>query len=231
MRIDVKIDGRNLATRTLREDKRLVYATTEAINKAGVAAQEAIRAEMAKDFTLRSNSKGGKSWLLQRIKFKFASVKKGLIYAEIYVDKKPRLLLAGYEKGDMREPFVGKNVAVPNPEEARQGGSVQGSVKKELTFRALGLKPKTVTPQKMKDTVQFMGRERTFLLKSTTKNPLGGLYQRVGPGKDDIRLVYSFKRAFHLKKMLGLVKTATRVFEDKFPVEFSIAMARRGMTR
>lgn len=251
MKIDVKIDTDKLVARTLKEQKRLVYAVTEAINKAGVAAQEKIRADMSNDFHLRTANKKGRKWLLDRIKFKFASVRAGRIFAEIFVDQKPRLLLGKFEKGGKREPFVGKNVAVPNPEQARQGGSIGGEVKGELTFKALGLKkvPNRSGRETLdaghrsglnrtqyrklrntlgKDQYQIKGRERTFLLRSTAKSPLGGVYQRIGPGRDDIRLVYSFKRAFMLKRVLHLVRTAKEVFEDKFRVELAIAFARRG---
>lgn len=226
MQLNVQFDSKYLEARTLKEQKRLAYNTAQALNNAAKSIQADVRAEMAKDFHLRNASKSGKQWLLQRIKVKFASVRKGVMAAEVYVDQKPRLLLGQFETGGERLPFVGKNIAVPNPEQARAGGSVEGSVLPALTFAKLGLKPVDVTPHKQGDSIQFKGSQRTFLLKSTAKNPMGGVYQRVGPGKDDIRLVYSFHRAFQLHRLLHLVQTAKANFQEKFRIELSIAYAR-----
>lgn len=226
MRILVDFDPSRLVAKTLREQKRLVYNTVEAINKTALAAQAAIRKDMEQEFVLRRTTKRDRRWLLERVKLKFASVKKGDLYAELYLDQKPRLLLARFETGGQREPFTGGNIAVPVTETAREGGAITGGVKEELTFADLKLKPVDVEPDTRPDTVQFKGLQRTFLLKSTAKHPLGGVFQRVGPGKDDIRMIYSFHRAFQLKKLLNVFEDAKRVFEDKFRVELSIAYAR-----
>lgn len=226
MRLNADIDARFLKARTLKEQKRLAYNVAQALNEAAKSIQAQIRADMAQDFTLRSTTKKNKKWLLERVKIKFASVKRGLMAAEIYLDSKPRLLLGKYERGGTREPFVGKHVAIPNPEVAREGGSEAGQIKQELTFKDLRLKPVRVTPKTRPDDIQFKGLQRTFLLKSTAKNPLGGVYQRVGPGKDDIRLVWSFKRAFALKRMLHIVETARKLFPGKFRVELVLAYAK-----
>lgn len=226
MQINVSIDPSQLQAKTLREQKRLAFNTAEALNNTAKDAQDAIRRHMQEVFKLRATPKKDRNWLLQRIKINFASVKQGRIVAEVYVDQKARLLLGGFETGEERTPFAGQNVAVPNPAVARDG-NIDNPVDPSLTFRNLKLKPVKVQPNRFGDTVQFKGQQRTFILKHTASNPFGGVYQRVGPGKDDIRLVYSFRRPFHLKSVLDFVKIATAVMQDKFAVEFAISNARR----
>ena len=204
----------------------MAYNTAEALNKTALAAQEAVREHMRQVFHERATTRGDRRWLEQRIKLVFASVRKGVIYAELYVDQKARLLLAAFETGEMREPFVGQNVAVPNPMTAREGGNVAGTIVPELTFKALKLKPFTVHPITQSDTVQYKGADRTFILKHTVNAPLGGVFQRIGPGCDDIRLVYSFHRAFKLKAVLDFLKIAVEIMDDKFPIEWTISNAR-----
>ncbi|MFI5244615.1 MAG: hypothetical protein ACHQQR_05265 [Gemmatimonadales bacterium] len=219
-------DPRALVTRTAREEKRLAYNCAEALNNTAKAAQEDMRIRMMQIFQLRATTKRDRHWLLEQIKLTFASVKKGVIFAELYVQPRARLLLAGFETGAMREPFVGKDVAVPNVADARAGGSVAGEIQPQFQFGKMRLKAVTVIARTHADTTQFKGANRLFLLKSTKREPLGGVFQRVGPGKDDIRLVWSFHRAFKLREVLQFLPTVARTMNDKFRVEWAISNAR-----
>ncbi len=223
MNCDFNVD--RLVTRTFAEEKRLVYNTVQAINKTALYIQAKIRADMERVFVLRRSSGKDRKWILDRIKVKFASVKKGDLFAEIYIDQKPRLLLATMELGGLREPVTGKAVAVPVAEEAREGGTIGGAVKPELTFKGLRFHSVDVTPDTRPDAQQFKGEHRTFILKSTAAHPMGGVFERIGPGPDDIRMIYSFKQAFQLKQLMHVVETAKREFAEKFQVELSIAYA------
>src|SRR4029077_17327319 len=64
--------------------------------------------------------------------------------------------------------------------------------------------------------VQWKGTQRTFLLTETAKSRLGGVFQRVGPGRDDIRMVYSFKPAMRLKRRLRFVDTGRQIADRYF---------------
>lgn len=225
MRIDVKLDEALLRAGTERECKQLAYNVAAALNKTALATQVAIREQMQKDFTLRKTNKRDRSFLLEQIKVNFASARQAKPYAEVYVADKPRLLLALFETGGQRAPFVGKDVAVPVDEVARAGGTRAGAMKQELTFKELRLHGVRVTPMKQQDDMQFKGAQRTFLLKSTAQHPEGGIFQRIGPGKDDIRMVYSFHKAFVLRRLLHLFETAEREMREKFATELHIAYA------
>lgn len=63
---------------------------------------------------------------------------------------------------------------------------------------------------------QWKGEHRTFILNRTRKAPEGGVFQRVGPGRDDIRLIYSFQSHGRLEGNLGFIKTAEHVAKPEF---------------
>lgn len=222
MQIAADFDIRGLTGKSAREEKRLAYNVAQALNNTAKTAQANIRAHMLKTFTLRSANGQGRQWLLDRVKLNFASAKKGLAFAEVYVDQsKSRLLLAGFEDGALRGGFVGKSVAEPNPSVARVGGSVAGKVDPKFVFQKLNLKP----PITRNDKLQWKGKQRTFEVR-TSVFPLGAVFQRFGPGRDDIRVVYSFRAPFHLKRELQFVEIAAATMKERFAIEWAIINAR-----
>jgi hypothetical protein len=64
--------------------------------------------------------------------------------------------------------------------------------------------------------VQWKGALRTFLLTQTAQAPKGGVFQRVGPGRGDIRMVYSFKPPFRLDRRLQFVESGMRIADRVF---------------
>lgn len=227
MLIKAEMDTSKLVASMLAQEKQLAYDVAHALNNTAKATQQRIRDQMATAFWLRASTKRDRSWLQERIKINFASVKKGVMYAEIYIDQKPaRLLLGVYEQGGMRQPFVGKTIGVPNPLTTREGGTFAGELFNYFTFRELKLKKVNVNPLTTGYRSQLKGQRRTFLLKATAKFPLGGIFQRVGPGRDDIRLLYSFRKPFMLKRLLKMYDTANATMGEKFKVEFAIERAK-----
>ena len=227
MQINVNVDLSGWQLKTLREEKRLAYNLSEALNNTAKAFQLAMRNAISEKFHLRDDPQKTRRFLLQQILIKpFASPKKGVMYVEISVAQKARLLLAAYEAGERRQGFVGRDSAVPNPATAREGGQFGGVIKTEVRFKNLRLKPFTVHSLTRPDTVQYKGKDRTFQLGSTAMNPAGGVYQRVGPKPDDIRLLYSYKTAFKLKAILDFLSTAEITMNERFKIEWILANAR-----
>jgi hypothetical protein len=56
--------------------------------------------------------------------------------------------------------------------------------------------------------VQWKGKQRTFMLTSTAREPEGGVFQRIGRGREDIREIYAFRRTAPLDARLHFVATA-----------------------
>lgn len=257
MRIDVRIDADKLIAKTLKAQKNLAYSTAQALNDTAKDIQAQVQGRVKALFRIRKGgssefsektgdqpSRSERSFIVRQIRvFSFASVKKGLIYAEIGIANKPRLLLSKFETGGTRTPFVGKNVAVPTSEVAR-GGSINNPVEDDLTFRklafkkipnrsgrdtldagfksGLGLKEyKNLAKSLGSDQYQIKGRQRTFILKKTDAHPLGGVYQRTGPRREDIRMVYSFRRAFRIQKVLSMIETAREEYAKRFRENFT----------
>jgi hypothetical protein len=228
MKIDVRVDTTLLDKNAKRYAKNLSYSTAQALNDAAKAAQTRIRANLRERFKIRNAA-----FMDRTIKiFAFANVGAQRPFAELGVDNsKKNLILSIFEEGGARLPFVGKNVAVPITGQAARP-SFDASVRSDLTFTALNFrKGKTVRTKVGKsialpkhklggDYLIWQGNQRTFILPSSRRAPLGGVFMRVGPKRDDIRLIYSFKANVRLKRALGFVDTTSEAFADTFREAF-----------
>jgi hypothetical protein len=67
----------------------------------------------------------------------------------------------------------------------------------------------------------WQGNQRTFILPHTRRAPLGGVFQRVGPKRDDVRMIYAFKQGVPLKAILAFVATTESAFRDVFNEQFA----------
>ena len=202
MNINVKIDTTNLKLRNLKEQKRVAYGMSQALNNTALAVQTAQRVNLDKEFTIR---KAG--FMYRLIKVKFASVPKDLPVAEVYVDNtKQRVLLGLFEDGGEREPSVGQEVAVPLTGEAARPSFGQ-LVQDQFTFQSLRFK------QRGQGSKVWEGQQHTFLI------PGFGVFMRVA--KKVTNLIYAFKPPMKLAKRLGFVDTAEKVFAERFQDEFN----------
>jgi hypothetical protein len=233
MRVDCTVDTSLLDKNAKRYAKNLAYSTAQALNDTAKEAQRRIREHLRVVFHVR------KAQFLDRtIKiFVFANVQASRPYLEIGVDSsKPRFLLAMFEKGGARLPFVGRNVAVPVVGQAARP-SVEDSVRPDLAFQALNFRKgpvtqagravlaarKAVKNRKRKlagNYYVWQGQQRTFILTQTRRAPLGGVFQRVGPKRDDIRLIYSFRASVRIAAALDFVQTSKITFNDVFQEAF-----------
>lgn len=56
--------------------------------------------------------------------------------------------------------------------------------------------------------VQYKGRNRTFLLTKSKGAPEGGVFQRIGPKRGDVRMIYAFRSSVELDARLEYHATA-----------------------
>lgn len=239
MNVNVAIDAAPLILRMRNGQKRLAYAVVNAINKTARRVQEAERAKLKEEFTIRRED-----FILRNgaILKPFASVAQQRPFAEISVGQKPRLFLSVFERGGDRPKATpgAKSSAAPvvggpaRPTFASQvpaaytfsGLSIvkirDGQVVRTKKGRAarervdgLGFKRSVTRLGKP----QLKGANRTFILAKTAKAPDGGVFQRIGPKRDDIRLVYSFKKNQKVKERLDFVKTAKKTANTWFKEE------------
>jgi hypothetical protein len=241
--VGITVDVRGAAVlATLRNgNKRIAFAVVNALNKTIRDVQVAEQVGVEREFTVRRKEfvKRQAAVISKRAGGGFASVKGGRFEAQVAVGQKPRLLLSGFEKGGDRRAAMaatgatlkGKRSAVPVV-----GGPARPSfasvVPKEFEFRALSIRKATKRGGMAKrraraavtfranttsgGAVQFKGKQRTFVLLETKQAPEGGVFQRVGPGRGDIRMVYSFKADEKLEPRLEFVKRARGVAVAKF---------------
>jgi len=149
-----------------------------------------------------------------------------------------RLLFAGFETGEQRRPFTpgAADVAVPiSGRPARPSRS--GAVPPRFTFAGLKFKGfrrgrllkrrrgggkqfaegvfgefgKLQHARLQQRGVQWKGLERTFILLSSRGLPDGGVFQRFGPERGDIRVIWKFVRPFNLERNLHWLETANRL--------------------
>lgn len=251
MNIRVSVEVAPLLLRLRNGEKRLAFATVNALNKTALRIQQAERDHLDRAFEVRRPE-----FLRRQVavikRESFASVRAGRAFVEIAVGQKPRLLLSSFEQGGERRPFKGKRVAVPlTGSPARP--SFASAVPTELRFRALrlvrvragevtrtragrarrerrdvGFTPTTTRAGR----VQWKGAHRTFLLEQTAKLPHGGVFQRVGPGRDDVRLLYPFVSRPRLEAKLQFVEiargVADRYFGEELQRQAIEALARSG---
>jgi hypothetical protein len=234
MKIDINVDTSILDKNAKRYVKNLAFSTAQAINDVAKEAQSRIRNGMRVNFHIRKPQFMDRSIKI----FAFANARSNRPYAEIGVDNKPRLLLSLFEEGGARLPFIGKNVAVPITGQAAKPSESDG-VRPDMYFRALNFRKSKTTATKAGKAVLaarrasgnrkrklggeyliWRGDKRTFILPQTKRAPLGGVFQRVGPGKDDIRLIYSFKSNVRLRAALNFVGTTETTFSDLFQEAF-----------
>jgi hypothetical protein len=207
MKIDIKIDTKELEAKTLRESKRLAYSAVQGLNKTATDIQTAQRVNLDRKFTLR---KAG--FIYRLIKVAFASVGKDVPFAEVYVDPtKQRVLLGLFEDGGTRDAAKGQNVAVPITGEAARP-SFGSLVVDAFTFTKLRFKPRD---GKHGGQTVYEGKQGTFLI------PGVGVFQRIGQKATE--LIYAFKKPMKLDKRLEFTKTAEQVFKDKFEKNFNDA--------
>ena len=215
MKIDLQIDSTKLILRLRNGQRRLAYATVNAINNTAKRIQAAERRRVEKEFTVRK-----KNFILRQAAVikPFANVKQGRPYAEIAVGQKPRLLLSAFERGAERKPSTqgAKRVAEPVI-----GGPARPRFNQPVTpeFRLRRLRfDRTKTGRRRAGVT----RTKTYLV------PQIGIFQRTGPASS--RLVYFFSRGKRIKPRLHFVETAKkeadRWFREEMEKEVLNAIAR-----
>lgn len=239
MKINVDIDSAVLLKRLRNGEKRMAFAVVNALNNTAKKIQEAERQHARSTFHLRPTNPPNLIEKNVAIIKPFASVGRGVPYVEISVGQKKRLLLSQFERGGVRTPARGKASAVPiiggparpsfdNPVPApftfkglkivkKRGGVGAKKGRGRSTRESADVKISAVRSRA--GAIQFKGEHRTFLLTRSKSAPEGGVFQRVGPKRDDIRLIYSFVSNERIPALLEFLQTARGV-SDRYLREF-----------
>lgn len=216
--------------------KKLVFDVVQALRNTLLKAQEAVNLRVSQKFTIRQRAfligdggarKGGQAAIIKP----FPNVGQSRIYGEIAVGH-PKggtgpLLIARFEDGGEREPFKGVGAAAVPVIGGPARPSFGQSVEKAFRFSQLNLREVSVGAREARlqgreaphpaGARVFHGRYRTFELSKTVRQPHGAVFQRIGPGPADLRLVYVFRSGEHLDRRLEFVSTVQQAIHRWFP--------------
>lgn len=76
--------------------------------------------------------------------------------------------------------------------------------------------------------VQLKGKRRTFVLDPTEHRGVKtwGVYQRTGPGRGDVRLIWTYKSRIPIPRLLDFMGVGERVVAERWTENFAQAFAR-----
>lgn len=241
--INVDIEPAQLLRRFDRYEKRLAYSVVNAIRKTLLHAQRELQPHVRGKFVIRKpklffgtpERPGG---LAGKIEV-FPSVRQSRPYGEIAVGTKLSTSKGGpvlfplFESGGERKPVTPGATHVAAPLLGRPARpSIAAGVPPAFTiaglkFRAFRGGKLQKRSNKTNDTVfgefgrlrldrtteravQWKGLQRTYIVSGA------GIFQRIGPDREDTRMIYKFLKPFALDDRLDFVATVTRVANTWF---------------
>lgn len=192
---------------------QIPFAASKALNDTGKVAQAAIRGTLGRDFILRRPD----FILREGAKIPKFSTKERL-ELEIMVSERASFL-AKFEKGVPKTPTRSLYLALPGVGARPTPRSLIPDI---LRPRRLALRePKTQFSRAIGGGRPVLrGRQRTFLI------PGKGIFQRTGPGRAGVRLLFSFTpRPARIPASLHFERTVRTTVQDAWPDLFARAFA------
>lgn len=204
--ITVQVDTAPItaALNSIHEDQ-VPFAASLALNNTAKGAQAAIREGIQQRFTIR------RDWVLEQIKIPKFSTKRDDPMSVMITTTQPGDFLDKFEAGGTKKPRLGVNVAVPIMARPSRGQIVPDNLRpKRLNLHEQGHR--------------IVGDQRTFLIE--LRNGKRGIFQRVGPGRDGIRLLYWLTPSVPIPASLRMVRTAVDVVDELWAINFEEARER-----
>ena len=198
-RIGLQMDNVALIKRLRNGERRLAFAAVNAVNAAAREVQKAQREAIQQRATVRK-----REFTLREIAVirPFASVGRGIPFAEVAIGRKARLFLSQLEEGGLKE-HRGRNVAIPvTGSEARptfQTPQAFPPLVKTLKFR----RPRRKRGARPGARTILQGTEGRFLI------PGEGIFRRVSD--TSVWAVIVYKPEVRVPKRLGWLDRARRV--------------------
>ncbi len=222
--MDIRVDGRAAQTwiERLFADQ-LPFATSLALNRTAKAVQQAIRAHLAEAFTIR------RPWVLQGITIPRFSDKRDVpMTVSVAIDPQ-RAFLAKFEAGGLKRGSATLPIAIPTTALRASFSAVPPLAFYPKNLRLVARRGATeILPAQSHVTrrgvTQIQGKQRTFVLDQTMFGvAVAGVYQRIGPGPHDIRLLWSFKQQIPIPARLRFEATALATVEATWPRAYQAA--------
>jgi hypothetical protein len=249
--LQTQIDEAVAALDTVRRDQ-LPFAISLAVNRSAIAGQQAERAHILQAFTVRRNPgtpqrPGAVLRTVKIEKYDFANKRNPTAF-RISIDATRtksggrRDYLAKFEEGGEKTAADDMVAPIAIPSKALRP-NFRDLVAAKFYPQNLRLTPKRVgggeiLPARQKVTargvVQWKGKLRTFVLdprfhgeaRGGEGEPTWGVYQRTGPGKRDIQLLWTYKHGIPIPRRLEFKATIADAVTSSFVLNFSNAYAR-----
>ncbi len=222
--MEIRVDGRatqGWLERLFRD--QIPFATSLAINRQATAVRDAIRVHLQEAFTIR------RPWVVQGVQVTHVSDKHDVpIYATVAIDPQ-RAFLAKFEAGGAKAGSPELPIAIPSAALRPSSTDVP----------PLALYPKNLRLMPRRDVTgilaatrhitrrgveQLQGKQRTFVLDQTMFGvSVAGVYQRIGPGPHDIRLLWTYKQRIPIPARLRFSATALETMQQTWPAIYEAA--------
>lgn len=245
--LDVSVEIQQASTYlTDVEREQIPFAASLALNNATEAARDRVRTQLPQHFTIAPSRLRFLSSMITFPKDAWATKQKlwtamginlgeaGLANPRHTAAEDRSFILGRHEEGGLRlapdpmHPFF-----IPTDE--IRGGAFD-LVPRRLYPSSLRLAerrtPNGVLPIKSHVTrrgvVQIKGKRRTFVIdaRETADPRAWGIYQRVGPTRGDVRLIWAYRQRITLPPRLHLRDTVQAMIEQHFPEFWQAALAR-----
>lgn len=225
MNIHVRVDAsafRSWAKRQFAD--QLPFATSLALNRTAKAVQDAIRAGLRERFAIR------RPWVVQGITIpKFSDKRDRPMQVTVAIDP-GRAFLGKFEAGGTKVAHSPEEpIAIPT---TAIRPSLQALAPLSLYPKNLGLMARRgvtgfIAARKhmtRRGVEQLQGKQRTFVLDfSMFGIRVPGVYQRTGPGRHDIRLIWTYKPSIPIPARLKFAETAQATVARAWPAQFQAA--------
>jgi hypothetical protein len=229
IKMDVSKLTRDLDTLAL---KQIPYALQLGLNDTALDFQQAEREQISSSFTLRKPQ-----WVLSTVKIlrgDFATKQRPIATVSMGKGATPERgkaegLLAQFEDGgfkESRDPDF--PIAIPTD---NLRPSFAELVPNAMFPKALRLVERrtpsgSLAPNRhvtRRGVVQLQGKRRTFVLDPKTMHGVSSwaVFQRFGPNRGDIRMLWRYKTRVRIPARLHFYDTARRVVAERFPENFS----------
>lgn len=208
--------------------KQLRFAIAKALNDTLVDVQQAIQAGMEERFELRRKTFNQRGIKIARGDF----ATKENLRARVHLDTRTGYLRKFEDGGVKTAPDPNMPIAIPSE-------NIRPNFKDVVP---MGMYPKALRLVDRRDVTgylpakrhttkrgvpQIKGKRRTFVLDPNVHFGIKtwGVYQRTGPGRRDIRLLWTYKSKIPIPNRLRFVETARRVALERWPKNMGSAIA------
>jgi len=207
---------------------QIPFAASLALNRTAKDVQQAEQGELAANFILRQPA-----FILQSVRIpKFSNKNDSPMEVVIEIGEKGAFLRKFQAPGVKQALDPAMPIAIPS---TNIRPNISDLVPLGLYPKNLRLVPRRgvtgiIGPKRhitSRGVVQLKGKQRTFVLDPAEHRgvKVWGVYQRYGPGPQDVRLLWTLKSRIPIPKRLDFVPVGERVVRERWPIRWAEAFA------